>query len=146
MEGVNPMQLLQASSSYGEVCRDRSSPLALVVDDKPVMREMLSWMLSFQGYQPVCAANGLEALGWIENALCLDLYPAVILLDLIMPIMNGTMFLDCLRTHWHAPVPIPPVILLTVDEGNHDDLACSSVLVKPFHINDLCERLKVVTG
>ncbi len=140
------MFVLQAPLVQCDLSENEGRSLALIVDDKPIMRELLGWMLSFHGYEPVCVANGLEALAWLESASRMGRYPAVILLDLIMPIMDGATFLANMRARWNASTAIPPVILLTVDESSHDDLACDSVLVKPFHISDLGERLQLVTG
>ena len=116
-------------------------PLVLVVDNTAAIRDMLSYLLRLQGYQPVCKANGQEALEWMENALRIGQPPAVILLDLLMPVMNGSTFLERLRADWSAPFPIPPILLLTVQVGNHEHLGCDDVLFKPFHIKDLWERL-----
>jgi len=138
------MQSIQTSPYFEEKERAQR-PVVLVVDDQPAILDMLSWMLSFYGYQPVCIASGQEALEWMESALHTGQYPVVILLDLYMPVMNGARFLASLRDHWNGPVPIPPIILLTVDKSNHDHLACSDVLIKPFHINDLRERIQQIT-
>ena len=138
------MQLIQNSTSFEEKRAARS--IVLVIDNDPVILDMLSSVLYFQGYQPACTANGQEALAWIMNALSTGQCPAVILLDLCMPVMDGPNFLRCLRAHWNTAVPIPPIILLTVDKSNHDHLACSDVLLKPFHIHDLRERLDRITG
>jgi CheY-like chemotaxis protein len=119
--------------------------MVLIVEDQPAIREMIAWALRLKGYQPVCTTNGQEALEWMEQARKSGEYPAVILLDLFMPVMNGSRFLATLRTGWTAPLPIPPVILLTVDKSNHDHLACNEVLTKPFHIQDLCASLERVT-
>jgi CheY-like chemotaxis protein len=119
-------------------------PLVLVIEDHPATLKVIAYMLLFQGYQPVCVTNGLEALEWIERALRTQQYPTAILLDLFMPVMDGTRFLACLRHRWQAPVPLPPTILLTVDQGNHDSLACTDVLLKPFHVKELMASLKRV--
>jgi len=137
------MQLIQASISLQSKGAER--PLILVIDDEPAIQDMLSWALQLHGYQPVCTANGQEALEWIESALRTGRYPAAIVLDLLMPVMDGAKFLENLRARWNASVPIPPTILLTVDKRNHDNLACSKVFIKPFHINDLCESLRLAT-
>ena len=136
------MQLIQNSTSFEEKRAARS--IVLVIDNHPVILDMLSSVLYFQGYQPACTANGQEALTWIMNALPMGRYPAVILLDLYMPVMDGASFLSRLRAYWNASVPIPPVILIPVDKSNHDHLACDGVLSKPFHIHDLCERLRQI--
>jgi two-component system, chemotaxis family, chemotaxis protein CheY len=135
------MQLLQVSASFQS--EEAEHPLILVIDDEPAIQDMLCWALQLNGYEPVCTANGQEALEWIDNALRTGRYPAAILLDLFMPVMDGTKFLESLRARWNAPVPIPPTILLTVDKHNHRNLACSKVFIKPFHINDLCEGLRL---
>jgi two-component system chemotaxis response regulator CheY len=140
------MQLIQTLASFKEKEKSGDRPVVLVVDDQLTIQDMLSWMLYLQGYQPACAANGQEALEWLENALHTEQYPVAILLDLYMPVMNGASFLECLRADWNASIPIPPIILLTVDKHDQEHLACSDVLLKPFHINDLCESLGRITG
>ena len=132
----------QPSTLFLHENKREEQPVVLVVDDHPTMREMLSWMLSLQGYHPVCAANGQEALDWIKDNQYTGQHPAAILLDLLMPVMNGATFLTQLHARWNAPYPAPPVILLTVDKSNHEHLACRSVLLKPFHICDLYENLR----
>jgi len=138
------MELLQHATSPSELDDRAEPPLVLVIDDQPAIQDMLAWALKLHGYQPVCVANGREALAWAEEALCARQYPAAILLDLLMPVMGGAEFLACLRTRWDASVPIPPIILLTVDKSSHDDLACSRVLIKPFHIRELYEHLRAL--
>lgn len=64
-------------------------PTVLVVDDDRDIRESLCEVLEQEGYRVVSAGNGLEALGYLESAREL---PALILLDLMMPVMNGFQF------------------------------------------------------
>lgn len=139
------MQLLQTSAPAQKTNTDADQPLILVVDDQPAIRDVLYWMLHLHGYKPVCTGDGQEALAWMENAQRKGEYPAAILLDLLMPGMDGAMFLTSLRARWHVPDPIPPVILLTVEKSMHEELACTTVLRKPFHLKDLCESLQLVT-
>lgn len=120
-------------------------PLVLVIEDHPATQHVISAVLHLQGYQPICAVNGQDALEWLEDAQIRKEYPAAILLDLLMPVMDGMNFLSCLRAQWQAPVPLPPTILLTAHMGNHDSLACTEVLQKPFHVKDLLERIKQVS-
>ncbi|HEX6483250.1 MAG TPA: response regulator [Ktedonobacteraceae bacterium] len=140
------MQLAQLSTTPGEKGKKTERPVVLVIDDQASILEMLSCALTLHGYRPVCAANGQEALAWIKQALQTGQYPAAILLDLLMPVMNGTGFLTTLRNRWNAPMSIPPIILLTVDKNDYGYLGCNDVLIKPFHIRDLYERLRLVVS
>ena len=140
------MPLAQLSTTSGEKGKKTERPVVLVIDDQAAILDMLSYALTLHGYQPVCAGNGQEALAWIKHALQTGQYPVAILLDLLMPVMNGTGFLATLRTRWNAPVSIPPIILLTVDKNDYAYLGCDDVLIKPFHIRDLCEKLRLVAG
>jgi len=79
-EGVNAMQLAQPPTQLGGMDARAERPVVLVIDDHPVILDMLSWTLTLQGYQPVCITNGQEALEWIKNTLHIGWYPMVILL------------------------------------------------------------------
>ena len=65
----------------------------LLVEDDHALRETLSDVLSEEGYQVACASNGLEAL----DRLSRDSLPHLILLDLVMPVMDGWAFRDAQR-------------------------------------------------
>jgi CheY-like chemotaxis protein len=65
----------------------------LVVDDERDVREALELSLSLEGYQVVTARHGREALDLLERGL----RPSLVLLDLMMPVMNGRDFLAALR-------------------------------------------------
>lgn len=140
------MQLLQTSALAQETNNSADHPLVLVVDDQPAIRDVLYWMLRLHGYQPVCSRDGQEALAWMDDAQRSGEYPVAILLDMLMPGMDGAMFLTSLRARWHVSAPVPPIILLTVDKSTHEDLECATVLRKPFHLRELCESLELVTS
>ena len=61
------------------------APPVLVVEDDREQRETLCAMLDFEGFDHAEAANGREALDYLENSRA----PCVVLLDLDMPVMNG---------------------------------------------------------
>lgn len=124
--------------------QEAPQPLVLVIEDHAATQNVMTSVLHLQGYQVVNTANGREALEWLSKALLKGQRPGIILLDLFMPVMNGVDFLASLRTTWPNVCTLPPVILFTVDQNNHDDLACAEVIVKPFHIRDLlakCQQL-----
>jgi CheY-like chemotaxis protein len=61
-----------------------ADPYLLVVDDDHDVREMLVDALSWEGYRSLAARNGHEALGHMRISL-----PSLVLLDLVMPVMDG---------------------------------------------------------
>ena len=75
-------------------------PLVLVVEDHVSTQNVIASVLDLQGYRVVCVANGQEALEWLEGAYQTGQRPAIILLDLFMPVMNGADFLAVLRANW----------------------------------------------
>ncbi len=125
-------------------------PIVLVVDDNPAIRDMVSWALELEGYEPAEAAEGQEALAWLQNAAREGRYPAVILLDLAMPGMDGGTFLTRLHAQWEAslsPQPRPAIVVITAAKGTHDaiSLGVEQIIVKPFHVRDLLDVVRVFT-
>src|SRR5437764_11672865 len=77
----------------------------LVVEDNDVSREWLAILLRREGYQVVALRNGQEALVF----LAANPAPDLILLDMLMPVLDGWHFLEQLRKSGQAP-PAPIVI------------------------------------
>jgi len=88
----------------------------LVIDDNPEDRLMLSRMLEREGWTVTTAENGKVAVDALNMAL-----PSVIMLDLMMPVMDGFEFLHTLRTDeaWQHI----PVVVLTAKELDERELA-----------------------
>jgi CheY-like chemotaxis protein len=88
----------------------------LVIDDNPEDRLMLSRMLEREGWAVTTAENGKVAVDALNMAL-----PSVIMLDLMMPVMDGFEFLHTLRTDevWQHI----PVVVLTAKELDERELA-----------------------
>ena len=105
--------------------------LALVVDDQRDFRIALEQLLVALGFRVTCAASGVEAM-----ARLLDEPPALILLDLFMPGMDGIELLSQLQTDGR---PVPPTIALTgyIDHQHGvgrtaELLGANAGLLKPF--------------
>ena len=113
----------------------------LVVDDHPVTREPLARLLRYEGFQTVCAANGVEALDAIAAER-----PDLILLDVMMPKMNGVDFLQNVRADEH--LSDIPVIALTGSMDPHQldrlhELGVAELMPKArFTIDQLLERVR----
>ena len=122
-------------------------PIVLVVDDNPAIRDMVSWALELDGYEPAEAAEGYEALAWMDNASREGRYPDVILLDLAMPGMNGRAFLANLHAQWRAAHPLPSVVVITagMSESDAAALEVASIIVKPFHVRELLDIVRKLT-
>ena len=119
-------------------------PVVLVVDDNPAIRDMVSWALELDGFEPAEAAEGQEALDWINNAAREGRYPAVILLDLAMPGMDGNIFLERLQRQRETLHPLPAIVVITAGTNGPDavSLGVEQVIVKPFHVRDLLDVVR----
>lgn len=65
----------------------------LIVDDDPDLRETMKDLLTFEGFKAITAGNGQEALKQVTQ----QQQPCLVLLDLMMPVMDGWQFLDILE-------------------------------------------------
>ena len=121
-------------------------PIILIVDDNPAIRNVVSWSLQFGGFQPIEAANGLEAVKWMEQAASEQRFPSVILLDLAMPGMDGRAFLTWLQSSWIDRYPAPAILIITaghLDEKSLNFPPCvKQIVTKPFHVRDLLEVIR----
>lgn len=107
----------------------------LVVDDDREIRELLVDLLSTEGYEVSAAGDGQRALAEARARR-----PDVILLDLMMPIMNGWEFRDAqLKDLELASVPV--VIVSAFD----DTLDVAAVLRKPFQIEEVLATVHRLT-
>jgi two-component system, chemotaxis family, chemotaxis protein CheY len=91
----------------------RAAPNVLIVDDDADIRDAFQEVLEMEGYDAVACANGQEALKHLRQAAP---RPALILLDLMMPEMNGAEFLVELKRSLPEAGKIPIVILSAVGE------------------------------
>jgi signal transduction histidine kinase/DNA-binding response OmpR family regulator len=114
-----PIDWAQLSTVLKQCSRHDAMATApiLVVDDDPDMRDMTRRMLERMGITVHEAADGAEALAW----LTVNPRPSIILLDLMMPVMDGFEVLDRLRKNdlWSGI----PVLVATSKEFSADELA-----------------------
>src|SRR6201994_1164493 len=94
----------------------REPPLVLAVDDVPDNVEILQMRLESQGYEVATAGDGLEALNKTR-----ELLPDLILLDIMMPKMDGIAVLKQLKAD--TSLPFIPVILVTAKADGADVIA-----------------------
>jgi DNA-binding response OmpR family regulator len=103
----------------------------LIVDDDRELRELMAWKLRREGYDVRVAGDGAEALGLIETEP-----PAVILLDLQMPVLDGLGFARELR---RRRISLPIVLMSGSTDGARAaaEIGAEDWLPKPFEWADL---------
>jgi CheY-like chemotaxis protein len=108
----------------------------LVVDDDEDIRGTLCDLLREEGYATIPAANGQEALDLLRDArVC------VILLDLMMPVMNGWRFRDAQRAD--PQLAAIPVVVVTASGKSSDSLGSVVVLHKPLRLDSVLDAVRV---
>jgi CheY-like chemotaxis protein len=108
-------------------------PAVLVVDDEEGVREMLLEILRQEGFDCVGVGDGREALGLLQSGLS----PAVIVLDVCMPIMDGWEFLE------QASSTVPVVVASGVREDGPLPACVVKWLIKPFGVAELTSAVRM---
>ena len=109
----------------------------LIVDDDEDIRELLAELLREEGYRVVTAENGRAALARLRSA---EAAPCLILLDLMMPVMNGFEFLEAFRSD--PALASIPVAVVTAHGGLRDEERAAlavPILAKPVPLPVLLE-------
>jgi DNA-binding response OmpR family regulator len=109
----------------------------LIVEDDPTLQETLAYNLNKQGYQVVTAGDGQTAL---KNAR--DHKPELIVLDLMLPLLDGFEVCRILRQEMNTPI-----IILTARDDEIDrviglELGADDYLTKPFSMREFLARVK----
>lgn len=111
----------------------------LIVDDEPRIIKFLNLKLKASGYEVITASSGAEALRRVR-----DNEPDLLVLDVVMPGMDGFETLKQIRSFSAVPV-----IILSAKEANVDkvkglDLGADDYLAKPFNPDELVARIEAV--
>ena len=107
----------------------------LVVDDEPQVVWMLQFSLEAEGYQTLSARDGRAALDEVREH-----HPSVVLLDIMMPVMDGWAFLEELQALLGRERP--RVIVVSArsslrDRAKAAELGADAFVAKPFNVDDL---------
>jgi len=129
---TKPVDWGRLASLVKHAGKGESGPV-LVVDDDLGARERMGRMLTKEGWQVATAENGRVALEVMSGAK-----PALILLDLMMPVMDGFDFLSQIRRHpeWQRI----PVIVLTAKDLTADDRKRLNGRVREILLKGSCGR------
>jgi DNA-binding response OmpR family regulator len=118
---------------------DMAAAAVLVVDDEPMVRDVLERYLTAEGFAVRSAADGEEALARIDEGL-----PDLVLLDLMLPKVDGYEVLSRIRDQGSTPV-----IMLTARGEETDrivglDLGADDYVTKPFSPREVVARVRAV--
>jgi DNA-binding response OmpR family regulator len=111
----------------------------LVVDDTRNVQILLNDFLTGQGFEVLTVSDGREAMTQVHEA-----HPDLILLDVMMPLMDGYQFISQLRRESSTPV-----IMITAKQQESDiirgfELGADDYITKPFRLRELLMRIRAV--
>ncbi|MGE0488437.1 MAG: response regulator transcription factor [Vulcanimicrobiota bacterium] len=114
----------------------------LVVDDEPHILRSLATYLEMENFDVTTASSGFEALEKVDESI-----PDLVVLDVMMPGMDGFEVLDKIRAG--AQTADIPVIMLTAKDQSEDVMTgyqkgATSYLVKPFNLDELVDTIHQV--
>jgi CheY-like chemotaxis protein len=115
-------------------------PTVLIAEDDPSVRMTLEFVLEDEGYRVVIAEDGEAALRAVHAEM-----PDVILLDQMMPKMDGRQVLAALQSD-EGTRAIPVLVLTGMARGPEDEWPGADFVGKPFSPDDLLERIRRVLG
>jgi CheY-like chemotaxis protein len=109
----------------------------LIVEDDEDLREMMAQMLTIEGFGTATVSNGREALEYLHTTR----KPHVILLDLMMPVMDGWEFR---RQQKADPLiaPVPVIVLSALDQRRAAPMEAEAFLNKPLDFDRLLELVR----
>lgn len=119
--------------------------LILLVEDEVSLRQILAEKLTIEKYSVIEASNGKEAL-----ELSLERHPDLILLDIVMPVMDGLSMLQELRKdEWGADVPV--ILLTNLNDSTKEfesmEMGAFGYLVKAdWKIDDVIAKITETLG
>ncbi len=129
----------EVESSDEEIISDSTKKTVMVIDDSIVIRKMIEIALEDEDYNIVTAISGKEGLETIEKEK-----PNLVILDMMLPDMNGIEVLKTIKTEKKLPVIMlsgkdSPQLIETAKEVGVDDF-----LPKPFRDEELVEKVKTL--
>ncbi len=113
----------------------------LVVEDELDLRQLVAMILGDAGYQVRSAGNGREALAEVQREV-----PALILLDMKMPVMNGWEFVEAFRGSFDRRVPIVVVTAAQDAKQRATEVGADGYLSKPFELEALLDTVERYVG
>ena len=117
----------------------RRNKKVLIIDDDPDTVELIKRILRLSDFDVASARNGIDAIGIVEK-----IQPDIILLDLMMPEVDGKTTLKNLREETQAPIIIVSALNSKDDIVELLNLGSDDYITKPFHRDELIARIHAV--
>jgi DNA-binding response OmpR family regulator len=114
----------------------------LIVEDDVDLREMMAQLLTIEGFAAATAANGREALDYLKDN---HDRPHVILLDLMMPVMDGWEFRRRMQSDPDI-AELPVIVLSALDPSRAKDVDSAAFLKKPLDFDRLLALVRQHCG
>ncbi len=115
---------------------ERAAPLVLLVEDDAAVRSTLAAILHDEGCDIIIAPNGFDALVSLEQH-----NPDIIVLDWMMPVVDGQHFLQALRQEYSRQTPVLVISAGRVSPETASASGADAYLQKPFDIDELMRVL-----
>jgi two-component system response regulator BaeR len=111
----------------------------LIVEDEPRLASLLSDYITKAGMSPHVIHNGLEVVNWVKNE-----HPDLILLDLMLPGMDGMEICRELRRFTELPIIMVTALIEEIDRLLGLELGADDYICKPFSPREVVARIKAV--
>jgi len=128
-----------------ETLQSQTEPIAVVVEDDQIIVTLLEHLLKRRGFDVRIALDGRQATDLIDT---LPSPPALVLLDVMLPYLDGFELIKRIREHltWNQV----PIIMLTAKSQEQNivralDYGANDYLIKPFRPEELLARIRRVT-
>ncbi len=120
------------------------APLVMIADDSQIILEMITDFLEAQGWRVITTRSGLELLERVAEA-----HPDIMLVDIQMPIMDGTETIRRLRAHHNPTIATVPIIAITALAMSGDREKClqagaNEYISKPIILKQLVGQIKEI--
>ncbi len=132
---------LETPATITTVTDRPTGQLVLVVEDDAVIRQVITEVLEDRGFRVSAVSNGSEALVALDTER-----PAVMVLDLLMPVMHGWAFMESYFEKTEgSPIPIVVVSVNPILPRSFDRFGVRHCVGKPFQVDDLVAAVEEAT-
>lgn len=113
----------------------------LVVEDDTIIRDAINYSLKNEGYQVICANDGVEALQVLQHDSV-----ELIIADIMLPNLSGLGLLSMLKRFYFTKVPVILISALNQNDviSSAAGLGATDYITKPFSLDDLKNKVKKV--